>query len=92
MNFISIKKLSLFNFIIIAYFSFLYIQYVLKFELTIIGFFQELLTIPFILALILSLAYSIFIALKVKPKDKVFLLSIIGLLLCFILVFRSFLP
>jgi|GEM_PF-6722144 len=91
MNFISIKKLRLFNFLIIAYFSFLHIQYVLQLKWTIIGVFQELLTIPFMLVLILSLGYSSYLVFKSKTKDLLFVLSTLGLLICFILILESFL-
>jgi len=91
MNFISIKKLRLFNFLIIAYFSFLHIQYVLQLKWIIIEVFQELLTIPFMLVLILSLGYSTCLVFKSKAKDFLFILSTIGLLICFILILESFL-
>lgn len=51
MKSISTNKLSLINFIIIGFFSFLYIKNAFQIEYTIIGVFQEMFTIPFMGAL-----------------------------------------
>lgn len=83
------RNLTLINSIIIIYFIVIYALYRFQVEYIIIGVFQEILTIPFMLAQIVFVIIGIHHLVKYKIKILT-LVSVITLVLCSALTIGSF--
>jgi len=85
------RLLSLINIAIVLYFTFMYLINRLNIDSVLIGFFTNLLTIPFLLAEICFLFLGIKFIIKNKRKDRFLYLSLTLLTISFILTYGSFL-
>ena len=83
------RTLTIINFVIVAYFSLLYLINFYKIDFVLIGVFRELLTIPFLLAQIVFLVLGIIHLIKYKTNFLT-IISIIGLTICAIYTIGSF--
>ena len=83
------KNLALINFIIVAYFVMIWLVYYFKIDFILVGVFQELLTIPFMLAQIVFLVLGV-IYLFNKNTNKITVISILALFICTHLTVGSF--
>lgn len=89
-NRINGKILLIISLIIIFYFSSLYLVDLYKVEHFLIGFFNELLTIPFLIAEIFFLFYGIKLLFSNSQNRMTIILSIVLLSICSILTIGSF--
>lgn len=88
-KFITDKNLTLINFTIVLYFILIWAIHVSKIDFVVLNFFRELLTIPFLMALIVFTIISI--RYLFKPKKKALtIISILVLFICSIVIFLSF--
>ena len=87
---ISPPNLSLLNFGVVFYFVGLYVINTYKVDLVLIGVFIELLTLPFMLAMVLFLVFSIIYIVKEKSKQVLLFVSIFLLALCAFFTIGSF--
>jgi hypothetical protein len=83
------KNLTLINFIIVAYFSLLWLINLFKIEHVAIGFLAEMLTIPFLLAQIIFLFLGIRAIIQHK-KDILLIISVFLLFASAVLTIGSF--
>lgn len=83
------KKLAIVNFIIVGYFILIWLIYHFKIDFFLIGFFGELMTIPFLFAQIVFLFFGIKFLMK-SPRDYLTMLSVFLLAICTIITFGSF--
>lgn len=85
MKFITNRNLTIGNFVIVIYFTILYLLSIYKFDSFLIGFFGELLTIPFLLAQIVFIVIGIGHLKWNNRKNYFFIISLIALIVCSIL-------
>ena len=85
------RNLTIINFTIVIYFITLYLIFLFKINFMFIGFFVELLTIPFMIAQIVFFVIGINHLVKNRPGSVINLISIVVLLICVILTFGSYL-
>lgn len=83
------SRLLIASLIISAYFLALYVVDYYEVEHFLIGFFGELLTIPFLLAQIVFLVIGFYILLIQKNQRNLIILSLVILSLCSILTFGT---
>lgn len=83
------KNLTSINFIIVSFFVLIYLLNYYKVEFVLIGFFRELLTIPFLIAELVFLVLGIQIILKNKIHFLT-LVSILVLAACSVVTIGSF--
>jgi len=81
-KFITNRKLALINFAIVFYFILIYLLNYFKIDFVLIGFFRELLTIPFFIAQIIFVIISV----KYLRKHQIQLLTLIS---CILLVIST---
>ncbi len=84
------KRLAIINFVIVSYFLLIYLFYIFKVDVVLIGVFVELFTIPFLLAQIVLLIISIKFLIAKKSKNRLTILSIVLLALCAVITISSF--
>jgi hypothetical protein len=75
------KTITLINFFIVAYFSIIYLLYIVKIDFVLVGVLRELLTIPFLLAQIFFLVIGVVYYVRYKA-NFVFILSWLALAIC----------
>jgi hypothetical protein len=78
---ITIRNLSIINFVIVAYFGVIYSINFYNIDFVLIGVFREILTIPFLLAQIVFLVLGIIHLIKHKTQFLT-IISIIALAIC----------
>lgn len=83
------RNLTIINFAIIFYFIVIYLLYIYQVDIIILGVFQEMLTIPFMLAQIVFVIIGINHLIKNKIKIMT-LVSVIALIICSIITIGSF--
>ena len=83
------KHLTLINFTIVAYFSLLWLLNFYRLDYALIGVFQEILTIPFLIAQLVFLVIGIQYLIKNKITIP-FAISFLSLVLCVIISIKSF--
>lgn len=74
------RNLTIINFVIVTYFSLIYLINFYKIDFVLIGVFREILTIPFLLAQIVCLVLGIIHLIKHKTHFLT-IISIIGLVI-----------
>ncbi len=84
------KRLTMINFIIVAYFIVLYFLKIFKVDFVLIGVFVELLTIPFLIAQVIFLVLGIKLFTKEEKPNYLTIISIASLAICTIITFGSF--
>jgi len=84
------KILTIINFIIVGYFSIIYLTYYYQIEFVLIGVFREMLTIPFMFGQLGLLIFGVYFVIKEKRFRFLFLLSIVLLAVCSVLTIGSF--
>ena len=84
------KRLTLINIVIVCYFIAIYLINLYKLDYVIIGFFGELLTIPFLIAQIVFLILGGLFLVKNKKTHIVTIFSIVLLAICSIITISSF--
>lgn len=89
MKLLTDRNLMLINFAIIFYFCLVYVFYVFKIDFVIIGVFQEMLTIPLMIAQVLFVAIGLNFMMTYQKKTW-FMISLMALIVCAILTIRSF--
>lgn len=85
------KNLIIINFGIVTYFIILYLLSRYKIDSILIGFFGELLTIPFLIAQIVFTIIGIRYIIKKKSKNYLLIFSLITLITCTIFTIGSLL-
>ncbi len=88
--FLSEKRLTIINSIIVVYFISIYLINLYKIEVVFIGVFRELLTIPFLIAQIVFLIFGIHFLVKQKKPQVLTIFSIILLAICSMITIGSF--
>lgn len=83
------KTLAILNFSIIGYFLFLYLVYVFRIDLHIIGVVREMLTIPAMLGQLVLIVLGVILFVK-KERNPMLLISLVMLIICAILTIGSF--
>ena len=83
------RHLTLINFTIVAYFSLLWLLNFYRLDYALIGVFQEILTIPFLIAQLVFLVIGIQYLIKNKITIP-FAISFLSLVLCVIISIKSF--
>jgi len=84
------KTLLVISLIICLYFLALFSIYYFKMDHFLIGFFSELLTIPFFLAQIIFLAWGIKMIFSTTPQQNLIIISVLILAITTILTIGSF--
>ena len=85
------KNLTIANFIVVAYFIVIYLIYYFQIKFVLIGVFQELLTIPFLLGQLVLLFLGIRFLIKEKRFRLLYILSFIALIGCVVLTIGRYL-
>lgn len=67
-KFITERRLTVINIVIVSYFAFLYIVNALQLDFILIGFFREFLTIPFLISEIVFLVIGSIMVLKSRTS------------------------
>ena len=83
------RNLTIINFIIIVYFLIIYVLYIFKVDIVIFGVFQELMTVPFLLAQLVFVLIGIGYLIKNK-KDLLNIISLLLLIICSFITIGSF--
>jgi hypothetical protein len=83
------RRLAFINFGIVCYFFLIWLIHFYQIDFFIIGFFQELFTIPFLIAQFIFLFISIAFLIK-NPKKYLSLISLMALAVCTFLTTKSF--
>lgn len=83
------RRLTIINFIIVIYFLLFYLVNLNNVDIFIVGFFAELLTIPFLLALVVFLFFGINYLICQK-RNTWTTISVTALIICAILIIGSF--
>ncbi|MBJ7879825.1 hypothetical protein [Gelidibacter salicanalis] len=89
MKLLTDRNLTLINFGIVFYFLIIYGLYVFKIDFVIIGVFQEMLSIPFLIAQVVFVVIGINYVIKHKKKPLT-IISLFALIVCSILTIGSF--
>ncbi len=84
------KILTIINFVVVAYFTVIYLLYYFQIEFVIIGVFRELLTIPFMFGQLVLLVFGIYFIVKNRAFRFLLLMSITSLAVCAVLTIGSF--
>ena len=84
------RKLTVVNFIIVSYFVMIFIVNLFKIDITIIGVFREMLTIPFLIGQIVFLIIGCIFLIKNRNTQFLTKLSVILLAICSIITVGSF--
>lgn len=85
------RNLTIINFTTVIYFITLYLIFLFKIDFVLIGFFVELLTIPFMIGQIVFLVIGINHLVKKHKRSVINIISIVALLICVILTVGSYL-
>ncbi len=84
------QNLTLINFIIVLYFVIIYSLNFYKIDYVLIGVFRELLTIPFLIAQLVFLFFSIKFLIKKGSRNFLFIASTIILFICTFITIGTF--
>ncbi len=83
------RMLTIINFVIVIYFLLFYIINLNQIDIFLVGFFTELLTIPFFLALVVFLFFGIYYLVRLK-RNTWTTISVTALIICAVLIIGSF--
>lgn len=88
-KFLTDKNLTIINFTIVLYFIVMYVLHMYQVDFVVVGFFKELLTIPFLIAQVVFVFAGIYFLIKHKIRIGT-LVSVIALVICAFYTIRSF--
>ena len=89
MNLLTGRNLTLINFAIVFYFVLIYTFYIFKIDFVLIGVFQEMLTIPFLIAQVVFVVIGINYLINYK-KEVLNIISLLLLTICSAITIGSF--
>ena len=89
MNLLTGRNLTLINFAIVFYFFLIYTFYIFKIDFVLIGVFQEMLTIPFLIAQVVFVVIGINYLINYK-KEVLNIISLLLLTICSAITIGSF--
>lgn len=89
MKLLTDRNLTIINFGIVFYFLIIYALYFFKIDFVIIGVFQEMLSIPFLIAQVVFVVIGINYVIKHKKK-LLTIISLFALIVCSIVTISSF--